>query len=89
MGAHVWPLPPFKSCIQLAAISIWLSVRSEVSKMAKKTLADKTLQNEDNVKNNDDIFNDDEEPNFSDPEGFVDDITDEGKQNLSSMNFHQ
>lgn len=53
--------------------------------MAKKTLADKTPQNEDNVKNNDDIFNDDEEPNFSDPEGYVDDITDEGKRNFSSM----
>lgn len=51
--------------------------------MAKKTLADKTFQNEDSVKNNDDILNDDEEPNFSDPEGFVDDITDEGKYNLS------
>lgn len=47
--------------------------------MAKKMLADKTPQNEDNIKNNDDTFNEDEEPNFSDPEGFVDDITDEGK----------
>nr|XP_003702862.1 PREDICTED: eukaryotic translation initiation factor 3 subunit B [Megachile rotundata]XP_012139853.1 PREDICTED: eukaryotic translation initiation factor 3 subunit B [Megachile rotundata]XP_012139854.1 PREDICTED: eukaryotic translation initiation factor 3 subunit B [Megachile rotundata] len=45
--------------------------------MAKKTLADKTPQNDDNVKNNDDVLTDDEEPNFSDPEGFVDDITDE------------
>ncbi|XP_014607356.1 PREDICTED: eukaryotic translation initiation factor 3 subunit B [Polistes canadensis] len=45
--------------------------------MAKKTLVDKIAQNEDSIKNNDDILNDEEEPNFSDPEGFVDDITDE------------
>ncbi|XP_015172077.1 PREDICTED: eukaryotic translation initiation factor 3 subunit B [Polistes dominula] len=45
--------------------------------MAKKSLVDKISQNEDSIKNNDDILNDDEEPNFSDPEGFVDDITDE------------
>lgn len=64
---------------QRAAIFIWFSISSEVSKMAKKMLADKTPQNEDNIKNNDDTFNEDEEPNFSDPEGFIDDITDEGK----------
>lgn len=64
---------------QHAAIFIWFSISSEVSKMAKKMLADKTPQNEDNIKNNDDTFNEDEEPNFSDPEGFIDDITDEGK----------
>lgn len=56
---------------------------SEVSKMAKKTVADKTPQNEDSVKNNDEVLNDDEEPNFSDPEGFIDDITDDGKCNPS------
>lgn len=47
--------------------------------MAKKTQAEKAAQNEDAAKGNDDPMNDDEEPNFSDPEGFVDDITDEGK----------
>lgn len=57
--------------------------------MAKKTVADKTPQNEDNIKNNDDILNDDEEPNFSDPEGFVDDITDEGKHDFSYMTVRQ
>ena len=31
------------------------------------------------MENDNDIYNDEEEPNFSDPEGFVDDITDEGK----------
>lgn len=56
--------------------------------MAKKTLVDKTPQNEDAVKNNDDILNDDEEPNFSDPEGFVDDITDEGRHVLFKMTFN-
>jgi len=47
--------------------------------MAKKTLAEKAAQNEE-AKGNDDPMNDDEEPNFSDPEGFVDDITDEGER---------
>lgn len=50
-----------------------------VSKMAKKTQAEKAAQNEETLKANDDPINDDEEPNFSDPEGFVDDISDEGK----------
>lgn len=47
--------------------------------MAKKTQAEKAAQNEETAKGNDDLMNDDEEPNFSDPEGFVDDITDEGE----------
>lgn len=47
--------------------------------MAKKTQAEKAAQNEETLKANDDPINDDEEPNFSDPEGFVDDISDEGK----------
>lgn len=47
--------------------------------MAKKTQAEKAAQNEETAKGNDDLMNDDEEPNFSDPEGFVDDISDEGK----------
>ena len=46
--------------------------------MAKKTVIDKSAQNEDNAKSNDDSVNEDEEPNFSDPEDFVDDIPDEG-----------
>ncbi|XP_015123515.1 eukaryotic translation initiation factor 3 subunit B [Diachasma alloeum] len=44
--------------------------------MAKKTVLDKSNQNEDSVKNNDDGLNDDEEPNFSDLEDFVDDVSD-------------
>jgi len=60
----------------------------EVFKMAKKTQAEKTAQNDETVKGNDDPMNDDEEPNFSDPEGFVDDITDEGKYPLAFF-FHQ
>lgn len=48
--------------------------------MAKKTQAEKAAQNEETAKSNDDPMNDDEEPNFSDPEGFVDDITDEGER---------
>jgi hypothetical protein len=44
--------------------------------MAKKTQTEKAAQNDE--KANDDPINDDEEPNFSDPEGFVDDISDEG-----------
>ncbi|XP_018573654.1 eukaryotic translation initiation factor 3 subunit B [Anoplophora glabripennis] len=44
--------------------------------MAKKKLDDKNNQNDDNTKNEGDLSND-EEPNFSDPEGFVDDISDE------------
>jgi len=51
--------------------------------MAKKTQAEKTAQNDETAKGNDDPMNDDEEPNFSDPEGFVDDITDEGKYPLA------
>lgn len=47
--------------------------------MPKKTLLDKSNQNEDAVRNNDDSMDDDEEPNFSDPEGYVDDISDEGE----------
>lgn len=55
--------------------------------MAKKTQAEKTAQNDETAKSNDDPMNDDEEPNFSDPEGFVDDITDEGKYLLASFRF--
>ncbi|KAH0546149.1 eukaryotic translation initiation factor 3 subunit B-like [Cotesia glomerata] len=47
--------------------------------MAKKTVADKdkTNQNDDPAENNEDRMTEDEEPNFSDPEDFVDDIADE------------
>ncbi|XP_057341733.1 eukaryotic translation initiation factor 3 subunit B-like [Microplitis mediator] len=45
--------------------------------MAKKTLVDKNNQNDDPAQNNDEQMNEDEEPNFSDPEGYVDDISDE------------
>lgn len=46
--------------------------------MAKKKLDDKNSHNGDNTKNDNENSSNDEEPNFSDPEGFVDDITDEG-----------
>lgn len=39
----------------------------------------KKNQTEDSVLNNDNEWNDDAEPNFSDPEDFVDDIADEGE----------
>ncbi|XP_046491098.1 eukaryotic translation initiation factor 3 subunit B [Neodiprion pinetum] len=45
--------------------------------MAKKREADKTPHNDDPGKNDDENINGDNEPNFSDPEGFVDDVTDE------------
>lgn len=51
--------------------------------MAKKTLMEKATQNGEIVKSNGDLMNDDEEPNFSDPEGYDDDIVDEGKFLLS------
>lgn len=45
--------------------------------MAKKKVEDKS---EESSKNNEvDTVGDGEEPNFSDPEGFVDDISDSGK----------
>nr|CAI5869782.1 unnamed protein product [Callosobruchus analis] len=46
-------------------------------KMAKKKVDDKNSQNEDGTKNEAGYSSNDDEPNFSDPEGFVDDITDE------------
>lgn len=47
--------------------------------MAKKKVDDKNSQNGDsNNKNDNGNSSNDEEPNFSDPEGYVDDITDEG-----------
>lgn len=45
--------------------------------MAKKKFDDKNNQNGEVTKHDDGSSND-EEPNFSDPEGFVDDIPDEG-----------
>lgn len=46
--------------------------------MAKKKVEDKNNQDDDNTKNEGDISSNEEEPNFSDPEGFVDDVSDEG-----------
>lgn len=46
--------------------------------MAKKKVDDKNNQNSDNNKNDTEMSGTDEEPNFSDPEGYVDSITDEG-----------
>ncbi|CAG9824642.1 unnamed protein product [Phaedon cochleariae] len=45
--------------------------------MAKKKSDEKNNQDDDNTKNESDLSSNDEEPNFSDPEGFVDDISDE------------
>ena len=47
--------------------------------MAKKTSLEKVSQNDDSSKLNEEALEDDEEPSFSDPEGYVDDISDEGK----------
>lgn len=46
--------------------------------MAKKKSEDKN-QNGEAAHNDGDASPSDEEPNFSDPEGYVDDISDEGK----------
>ncbi|XP_011498180.1 PREDICTED: eukaryotic translation initiation factor 3 subunit B [Ceratosolen solmsi marchali] len=45
--------------------------------MAKKSSSDKAPQNEDPGKTSDEMSNGNEEPNFSDPEDFVDDIEDD------------
>nr|CAD7457743.1 unnamed protein product [Timema tahoe] len=45
--------------------------------MAKKKDSDKASQNSDSNKQEKNETNDDDEPNFSDPEGYVDSITDE------------
>jgi len=51
--------------------------------MAKKPQMEKPAQNEEAAKTNDiDPMIDEEEPNFSDPEDYVDDITDEGNLRL-------
>lgn len=46
--------------------------------MAKKRLDDKTSQNDDASRNIGEFSPTEDEPNFSDPEDYVDDITDEG-----------
>ncbi|XP_057666808.1 eukaryotic translation initiation factor 3 subunit B [Diorhabda carinulata] len=45
--------------------------------MAKKKPEDKSNQNDDNTKNESDYSSNGEEPDFSDPEGYEDDISDE------------
>lgn len=47
--------------------------------MAKKKSEDKLQQNGDNTSSEIENSSPDEEPNFSDPEGFVDNVTDEGR----------
>lgn len=44
----------------------------------KKKGDDKNSQNGDFTKNDVDVSSNDDEPNFDDPEGYVDDVTDEG-----------
>lgn len=46
--------------------------------MAKKKADDKNNPNDDDTKNESDYSSNEEEPNFSDPEGYVDDVSDEG-----------
>jgi hypothetical protein len=47
--------------------------------MTKKSQMEKAKQNDEAAENNDiDPVIDEEEPNFSDPEDYTDDITDEG-----------
>lgn len=45
--------------------------------MAKKKEADKIVQNDNKSSKTEGL--DDEEPNFSDEEGYIDDVSDEGK----------
>lgn len=47
--------------------------------MGKKKEGEKPSQNTDNNKAEKAEISDDEEPNFSDPEGFEDDVSDDGK----------
>lgn len=53
--------------------------------MAKKKDADKSAQNSDQNKSQKSEVNENEEPNFDDPEGYEDKISDEGK---FSLNIH-
>lgn len=46
--------------------------------MAKKKVEDKNSHNGESIKNEGDTSSNDEEPNFSDPEGYVDDVSNEG-----------
>lgn len=46
--------------------------------MVKKKDAEKSAQNEENNRSNNIENGENDEPNFSDPEGYVDDVTDEG-----------
>lgn len=46
--------------------------------MVKKKDSEKSSQNEENNRSNNIENGENDEPNFSDPEGFVDDITDDG-----------
>lgn len=48
------------------------------SKMAKKRDAEKASQNDSNNRNSSAENGDRDEDSFSDPEGFVDDVSDEG-----------
>lgn len=53
--------------------------------MAKKKSEDKNNQNGEINKQDGDSFANDEMPNFSDPEDFVDDVSDEGMLTSDSM----
>lgn len=63
---------------QLLSFRCLRSLPTTRVEMAKKKLDDKNNQSSDNSKNDTEMSATDEEPNFSDPEGYVDPITDEG-----------
>lgn len=57
------------------------------AKMAKKKLDEKSDDSSNQSSHDSDVSNSSEEPNFSDPEGYVDDISDSGEYFLSTHYF--
>ena len=58
--------------------------------MAKKKSEDKSGESVENTKNDGEFSSNEDEPNFSDPEGYVDDISDEGNyiRTQSCLSIH-
>lgn len=67
----------YRICTKFLSITSGFVVH-EVSKMAKKKDAEKASQNDSKDRNNAAENGERDEESFSDPEGFVDDVTDEG-----------
>jgi hypothetical protein len=67
-----------KNSARVRPATFFTDVQFTRVKMAKKKVDDKNSLNGNNTKNESDLSSNDDEPNFSDPEGFVDSITDEG-----------